>query len=33
MLKMSYADYPAIEAYLKRIGDRPAYQKAILGIS
>jgi len=31
MLKMSYADYPAIEAYLKRIGDRPAYQKAILG--
>jgi glutathione S-transferase len=33
MLKMSYADYPAIEAYLKRISDRPAYQKAILGIS
>jgi glutathione S-transferase len=33
MLKMSYADYPAIEAYLKRVGDRPAYQKAILGIS
>jgi len=33
MLKMSYADYPAIKAYLKRIGDRPAYQKAILGIS
>ena len=33
MLKMSYADYPAIAAYMKRIGDRPAYQKAILGIS
>ncbi|MEI6063177.1 MAG: glutathione S-transferase family protein [Pseudanabaena sp. ELA748] len=33
MLKMSYADYPAIEAYMKRIADRPAYQKAILGIS
>jgi glutathione S-transferase len=33
ILKLSYADYPAIEAYLKRISDRPAYQKAILGIS
>ena len=29
MLKMSYADYPAIDAYVKRIGDRPAYKKAI----
>ena len=33
MLKMSYADYPAIDSYMKRISDRPAYQKAILGIS
>ena len=33
ILKLSYADYPVIEAYLKRIGDRPAYQKAILGIA
>jgi glutathione S-transferase len=28
-LKISYADYPAIDAYVKRIGDRPAYKKAI----
>ena len=33
MLQMSYADYPAIDAYMKRISDRPAYKKAILGIS
>jgi len=33
MLKMSYTDYPAINAYIKRISDRPAYKKAILGIS
>ncbi|MBD2178824.1 glutathione S-transferase family protein [Pseudanabaena sp. FACHB-1998] len=33
MLKMSYADYPAVDAYIKRISDRPAYQKAILGVS
>ncbi|NUN64947.1 glutathione S-transferase family protein [Pseudanabaena biceps] len=33
MLQMSYADYPAIDAYVKRISDRPAYKKAILGIS
>jgi glutathione S-transferase len=33
MMQMSYADYPAVDAYLKRIGDRPAYKKAILGIS
>ncbi len=32
MLQMSYADYPAIDAYMKRISDRPAYKKAILGI-
>lgn len=32
MLKMSYADYPAIDAYIKRIGNRPAYQKAMLGL-
>ena len=31
-LKMSYADYPAVDAYIKRIGDRPAYQKAIMGL-
>jgi glutathione S-transferase len=33
MMQMSYADYPAIDAYIKRIGDRPAYKKAILGIT
>ena len=33
MLQMSYADYPAIDAYIKRISDRPAYKKAILGAS
>ena len=33
MLQMSYADYPAINSYMKRISDRPAYKKAILGIS
>ncbi|OIP70911.1 MAG: glutathione S-transferase [Oscillatoriales cyanobacterium CG2_30_44_21] len=33
MLQMSYADYPAIDSYTKRIGDRAAYKKAILGIS
>lgn len=32
MLQLSYADYPAVDAYVKRISDRPAYQKAILGI-
>ena len=32
MLQMSYADYPEIDAYMKRISDRPAYKKAILGI-
>lgn len=31
-LKMSYADYPAIDSYIKRIGDRPAYKKAIMGL-
>ncbi|GBO56667.1 glutathione S-transferase [Pseudanabaena sp. lw0831] len=31
-IKISYADYPAIDAYMKRISDRPAYKKAILGI-
>jgi glutathione S-transferase len=29
-VKMSYENYPAIEAYMKRISDRPAYKKAIL---
>ncbi|MFN4815451.1 MAG: glutathione S-transferase family protein [Pseudanabaena sp.] len=33
MLKLSYADYPAIDAYVKRISDRPAYKKAIVGIT
>jgi glutathione S-transferase len=32
-IKISYADYPAIDAYMKRISDRPAYKKAILGIA
>jgi glutathione S-transferase len=31
-IKASYEDYPAIDAYMKRISDRPAYKKAILGI-
>ncbi|NMF58953.1 glutathione S-transferase family protein [Pseudanabaena yagii] len=33
MLKISYDDYPAVDAYIKRISDRPAYKKAILGIT
>ncbi len=33
MVQMSYADYPAIDDYLKRISERPAYKKAILGMS
>jgi glutathione S-transferase len=33
MIKLSYADYPAVDAYIQRISDRPAYKKAILGIS
>ncbi|PZU92831.1 MAG: glutathione S-transferase [Pseudanabaena sp.] len=33
MLQMSYADYPAIDSYIKRTSDRPAYKKAILGVS
>ncbi|WP_271251965.1 glutathione S-transferase family protein [Pseudanabaena sp. Chao 1811] len=33
MLQISYADYPAVDAYVKRISDRPAYKKAILGIT
>lgn len=33
MLQMSYADYSAIDAYIKRISDRPAYKTAILGIT
>lgn len=27
MLQMSYADYPAIDAYMKRISDRPVTKK------
>lgn len=33
MLQISYTDYPAVDAYIKRISDRPAYKKAILGIT
>jgi glutathione S-transferase len=33
MLQISYAGYPAVDAYIKRISDRPAYKKAILGIT
>jgi len=33
MLQISYADYPVVDAYIKRISDRPAYKKAILGIT
>ncbi len=33
MVQMSYENYPAIDVYMKRISDRPAYKKAILGIS
>ncbi len=33
MLKLSYAEYPAVEAYVNRINERTAYKKAILGIS
>lgn len=31
MLQMSYTDYPAVDAYVKRINERPAFKKAILG--
>jgi glutathione S-transferase len=31
MLKQDYADYPAIAAYLKRLGDRPPFQRTIMG--
>ncbi|GAB4147622.1 MAG: glutathione S-transferase family protein [Cyanobacteria bacterium J069] len=30
MLKQDYADYPAIAAYLKRLSDRPSFQRTIL---
>ncbi|MDX2256668.1 MAG: glutathione S-transferase family protein [Pseudanabaenaceae cyanobacterium bins.39] len=30
MLQLSYAEYPHIDAYVKRISDRTAYKKAIL---
>ncbi|WP_055074457.1 glutathione S-transferase family protein [Pseudanabaena sp. 'Roaring Creek'] len=32
MLQLSYADYPAIDAYVKRLSDRPAYKNNILAI-
>jgi glutathione S-transferase len=31
MLKQDYTDYPAIAAYLKRLGDRPPFQRTIMG--
>lgn len=31
ILKQDYADYPAIAAYLKRLGDRPPFQHTIMG--
>ncbi len=31
MLKQDYAAYPAIAAYLKRLGDRPPFQHTIMG--
>jgi glutathione S-transferase len=30
MLNLTYAEYPAVQAYLDRIGARPAYQKSIV---
>jgi glutathione S-transferase len=30
MVKLDLSPYPGVEAYLKRIAERPAYQKAIL---
>ena len=33
MLKLSFDDYPGITSYLKRITERPAFQKAIGGRS
>jgi glutathione S-transferase len=30
MLKLGFEDYPAIAQYLERLGERPAFQKAIL---
>jgi glutathione S-transferase len=33
MLKQEYTDYPAIAAYLKRLGDRPPFQRTIMGRS
>lgn len=29
MLKLDFTDYPAVQAYLQRLSERPAYQKAI----
>lgn len=31
MLQLDYGEYPIVADYLKRLSDRPAYQKAILG--
>lgn len=29
MLKLDFKDYPAVQAYVQRLSNRPAYQKAI----
>jgi glutathione S-transferase len=31
MIPLDYQDYPAIADYVKRLSDRPAYRKSILG--
>lgn len=31
MLKLDLSPYPAIQAYIQRLGDRPAFKKGILG--
>jgi glutathione S-transferase len=30
MIKLDLSSYPGVEAYIKRISERPAYQKAII---
>lgn len=29
MLGINYSDYPAVQQYVKRLSERPAFQKAI----
>jgi glutathione S-transferase len=31
MLKLDLSEYPAVVDYIKRISERPGYQKAIAG--